>query len=513
MPIIKSMSTPNAATQHHAQALLGALILSASLLSPTWAQAQADITLPNLIFEPVLLEVISTAAPDTETAYSAQELSALPQGQAAELQSVLDARQTVSITTVDEIAADIAAYEQSIQALEAAGGAFDPNLDQELLALGTLLQQAGEFTRAQAVLDRSLHINRVNNGLFGLSQIPIIERVIENHLARGDLVAADAQQEYLLYVQRKNFGDTSVDLLPALTRFAEWNLFAFRARLVVKTPSEAESASLENQAPTQSESNSDQMVDFRTNRLINAHNVYESIIHIVSSNFGAADSRLLAFERQLALTNYLFITTFGLDSDLGASLSLMPYGSYLTPIDTAEAGRPPLGFRQGRDALERRIAFLANEPSVPLADKAQAKLDLADWLLMFSKRLTALEVYQEAWQEMAAAGASPEELDALFNPPVPHVVPSFLDHPYTRKSLEIPEDLALQYKGYIDVEFVLSRFGVPGSPAVLNKSPTASPALEARLLRNLRRTHFRPRVVAGMPRDTETLQIRYYFTY
>ena len=512
MPIRKAIFAANHATQHPVHALLCALILRACLLLPEHAQAQADTTLPSLIFEPVLLEVLSAAAPETATDYTVQELSVLPQGQTTELQSVLAARQAVSITTADELAADIAAYEQSIQALEAAGGAFDSNLDQELLALGTLLQQAGEFTRAQEVLDRSLHINRVNNGLFGLRQIPIIDRVIENHLARGDLVAADAQQEYLLYVQRKNFGDKSADLLPALTRFAEWNLFAFRARPIVQTPPEIENPSPGSPASNQTEDNSNDMVDFRTNRLINARNVYESIIHIVSSNFGAGDSRLLTFERQLALTNYLFITTFGIDSEISTSFT-MPYGSYLSPFAAAEGGRPPLGFRQGQDALERRVAFFTNEPGIPPADKARAKLDLADWMLMFSKRLTALEVYKETWQEMAAAGASPEALNALFNPPIPQEIPSFLAHPFTRELLEIPDDLALEYKGYIDVAFDLNRYGITSSLAVLGKSATATPALEGRLLRNLRRTQFRPRIVDGMARETETLQIRYYFTY
>jgi hypothetical protein len=478
-------------------------------------QAQDSGDLPNLLFEPVLIEILT---PEAETPgasqYTAQELTSLPQGSATDLQAWLAARQTSATLPPDQLAADIAAYEASILELESTGGAFHPDLDEQLLALGSLLQQAGELDRAQDVLDRALHVSRVNGGLFGLQQIPIIERTIENHLARGDLVAADAQQEYLLYVQRKNFDSRGVDLLPALTRYAEWNLFAFRARLVPTiAPPSAENAEEQASAPEpRAEEDSDVMLNFRTGRLITAHAVYQSIINIVTSNFGIADSRLLNFERQLALTNYLYIATFGLEGQLDPS-ALFPDTSFASAMGSMEPGRPPLGFRQGRDSLERRVAYLNNEPETTASEKAQAKQDLADWMLMFSKRMGSLEIYQEAWRDMAAAGASAEELDALFNPPFPVEIPAYLNHPYTRQTLNIPADLALEYKGYIDIEFKLSRFGVPSAVSVISKSPTATPALESILVRNVRRAQYRPRIVDGAVRDNETMHVRFYFTY
>ncbi len=475
------------------------------------AIAQDDSNLPNLVFEPVAIEVLTQEGlASNATPYVVQELSSLPRGAPTDLGAWLAARDAAVRSSPAKLAADIAAYEQSVLALESTGGAFNAGLDQELLSLGTLWQEAGDFVKAQEAFDRALHINRVNSGLFGMGQVPIIERTIENHLARGDLVAADEQQEYLLYVQRKNFADRSVDLLPALTRFAEWNLFAFRARLVPTATPVAEGEA-EEPAP-QPEQNADVMLNFRTGRLITAHHVYESIINILVNNFGNGDSRLLNFERQLALTNYLYIATFGLDGELDSSAMLSP-GGYLSSFDTPEPGRPPLGFRQGRDSLERRVAFLASKPDTSALERAQAKLDLADWMLMFSKRIGSLDIYQEAWRDMAAAGASPEELDALFNPLYPTDVPAYLDHPYTRKALEVPADLALEYKGYIDVEFKLSRFGVPSAVSIMSKSQSSTPALESILLRNIRRAQYRPRIVDGMVRENETMHARFYFTY
>lgn len=469
------------------------------------ARAQDDAAVANLLFEPVLIEVIDGAA---DAPYTVRELTPLPRAaQPVELRGWLEQRNAVPTLPPAQLAADIAAYEQSVLARESAGGAFEASLDEELLALGSLLQQSGDYARAQQVLDRALHVNRVNDGLFNMGQVPIIERTIENHLARGDLVAADAQHEYMLYVQRRNLDGRSVDLLPALTRYAEWNLFAFGARLVPSTPPATEDG---EEPPRQDVAND--TIDFRTGRLITAHNVYQSLIAIVANNFGLADSRLLNFERQLALTNYLYIATFGLEGELAGG-GLAPYGGYYAEFGGFDPGRPPLGFRQGRDSLERRMTYLAGRSDTSAAELAQAKLDLADWMLMFSKRMGALDIYTETWNDMVAAGTPAAELDDLFNPAYPTEIPTYVDHPYTRAALDIPEDLALQYKGYVDVEFKLSRFGVPSGLKVLGKSESAAPALEGMLLRNLRRAQFRPRITDGTVRDNETMQVRFYFTY
>lgn len=475
--------------------------------------AQDDGNLPNLLFEPVAINIVEPPNNPDGTPYTVQELSSLPHaGPAVDLQDWLAQRELAAAMSPGQLAADIARYEQSVLAQENSGGAFDPELDEELLALGTLLQQSGDLDRAQQVLERALHVNRVNDGLFNMGQVPIIERTIENHLARGDLVAADAQQAYLLYVQRRNYDSRSVDLLPALTRFAEWNLFAFGAPMMAPPPPANGDEAAE--ASERSEPDVDAMITFRTDRLFTAQQAYQTLIQIVSNNFGMGDSRLLNFERQLALTNYLYIATFGLEGELDPSAA-MPFNSYLSGFDAGlESGRPPLGFRQGRDSLQRRIAYLAEQPGVEPLEKAQAKLDLADWMLLFSKRTGSLDVYQEAWQDMSAAGSSAEQTTALFNPPYPVRIPEYVDHAYSRKALKIPADLALEYKGYIDLEFKLSRFGIPSSVKVRNKSLTATPALESILLRSLRRTQFRPRIASdGSVRDNETMHARFYFTY
>lgn len=492
------------ASLHGRQSPLSLLMALAVFACAMPALAQDDAA-STLLFEPVIIDVVDRGS--AETAYTVRELTTLPRSaEPVELQAWLAARRPAPTLDADRLAADIAAYEQAILARESRGGAFEAGLDEDLVALGSLLQQSGDYARAQQVFERALHVNRVNDGLFNMGQIPIIERTIENHLARGDLVAADAQQEYMLYVQRKNQEGRGVDLLPALTRYAEWNLFAFGARVAPPPSSSAEEG--EAAPPPVANTKGSDNLDFRTGRLMVAHDVYRSLIAIVASNFGIGDNRLLNFERQLALTNYLYIATFGLQAEYSA----LPYSGYGS-FSGFEPTRLPLGFRQGRDALERRITYLNERDDTTVGEKAQAKLDLADWMLMFSKRMGALDVYTDAWKEMQAAGAAANEIEALFNPAYPTEIPTYVDHPFTRNALGIPDDLALKYKGYIDVQFKLSRFGLASGLEVLSKSETATPAIESLLLRDIRRAQFRPRITNGTVRDNETMRVRFYFTY
>ena len=474
------------------------------LLAPAFAQDDDDF--PYLLFEPVVIKVIEAVAPTADVPYTVQELSTLPQAApAVNLQDWLAQRAVVPTLPPEQLAADIAAYEQSVLALESKGGVFDPGLDEELLALGSLLLQAGDATRAQQVLERALHVNRVNDGLFTAGQLPIIDRTIDAHLARGDLMAADTQQEYLLYVQQKHFDSRGADLLPALTRYAEWNLYAFRARLRAVAPA----AGAEGETAPPPETDGDAMREFRTSRLITAHQAYQSLITLVANNFGLGDSRLLNFERQLALTNYLYISTFGAEGELDPMM--LSYGG-MANFDTGMTARPPLGFRQGRDSLERRITYLSDKPGVTALERAQAMLDLADWTLPY-QRMGSLELYEDIWHELAAAGTPAAELDALFDPAFPIEIPVYVEHPYTRQALGIPQDQALKYKGYIDVEFRLSRAGETSSVRIMNKSLTTPPRLESLLVRHLRYSRFRPRIVHGNLRDNETMHVRFYFTY
>lgn len=482
----------------HLQALLPGLTLTLCCLGtllPLSAGAQDAADLSRLIFEPVAL----AEAPDGRLF----EISELPGGEVAlELSTLLDEEAGDDAASLAALQDDVARYEESIRVLEREGGAYEGRLGQELLGLGTLYQRLGDHTKALEVFERAWHVSRVNNGLFSLDQAPIVQKIIESRLASGDLAAADQQQEYLFFIQQRAHGAGSPELLPALAALADWNIGAFNVRFdggQGDDPQYRVSAGADD--------------GFLARRLVNAQNLYRAIIAILANHAGVADPLLLDVEKKLALTNYFFATNHNL-----ASSSFITSGAYAvqsiqpTAFDASFLNVNAMGYRHGRDALERRVDYLRKQDGVDARTLARAIVDLGDWLLIFDKRTSAVDTYEEATEALSASSTSPAWRD-LLAPSVPVALPTFIHHRFTRGARGVPADVPLRYKGHLDVAFTVNRYGQPGAVDVLDKSPAANETIESALVRHLRRSVFRPRFDATGAAREHRAMLRYYFTY
>lgn len=479
-------------TQAHSIAL--AFLLTA-IARPLPAQDERELA--NLMFDPVPIRM--EALEDGSTL--AIELHSLPQGEGVTPGAWLAANQPQA-SQVSEPQLPIQALEQAVRELEINEGPFSANLPQQLQSLATALQRQGEYEQAQEYFQRATHVTRVNHGLFSEAQFPYIRYSIENQLLQGNLLAADEQQRYLFYLQQRNNSGDSAALLPALEAFAEWNIFAFNAPAVIPA------LSLDANGPV------DEAM-FRVQRLLNAQHIYWSIAQILVDNFGNQDPRLPDAEKRIALTNYFFATT------ISSNAEALNLGSASVPTSASTSGLASapmmgnLGYRQGRDALERRRDYLANMATTA-DDQEQvlrASLDVADWMLYFSRqRMKAVELY-----ESLPAGyvdvLPPDQLHSILNPPYPEQLPTFIKPAWSRAALGLPADLALAYHGHIDVEFELNRFGRTTGVKVLGASDPQAQEVEQRLLRKLRRAQFRPRFDGEKLRLSDTLQVRYYYSW
>lgn len=477
------------------------LFLLAALPPPL--QAQEDGRYRRLIFEPVALERLPGEA-DT-----LREIGAPPVAAATAAPS--SPQPAGAQPEPEEDAGDraIAGYEGAIRALELEGGPYEAGLVQELLALGTALQEREEHARALDVFERAWHVNRVNQGLFNLDQAPIIGRMIDSYIALGDLLAADEQQEYLYYIQQKAHGSESPEILPALISLADWNIAAYNLRL---RPRVGGSYAGETEYPAPPDPEFD-LQDFRSRRLINAQNLYRAVIEIILEHHGVDDPRLLAAEQKLVLANYFFATNFSVSSNAFQNASngfIMP-STQPPGLDLRYVSSNSMGYRHGRDALERRIDYLRRRDSTEPAVLARALVDLGDWMLVFKKRVSGIEAYQEASRTLAEA--DPAALQALLDPAVPITLPTFVDDSYSRAIHRIAEDQPLRYRGHIDVAFRLNQYGLPGSIEVLGRAGDLDAELEGRLLRHLRESQFRPRFDGLEPRDGDPVLLRYYVSW
>jgi len=485
-------------------------VCSALLFTSFNAAAQSSSNLNFLIFEPVPIQVTQPqTSTDTLAVSIVTELVKLPSAGAVTLSDWV----ATNINTVEPgtelLQQNITSYEASIQNLELSEGIFSEQLPQQLLALGSALQDSGDPDAALEFYDRAAHITRVNQGLFSTQQIPILERIIDNYLSRGDMESADEQQRYMFYLQQKSFGSDSTDLLPALNNFAEWNMFAFSA-----PPANSYYAN-----PLKDGSNLNPTVirsldeaNFRVERLIHAQNIYWSIIQILLDNFGMQDPRLLDFEKRLALTNYYFATTVATELDTMSLTVAEPSHTTSTPQFPAPS-ISNMGYRHGREALERRRNYMLEMPAVPVIEQAKAGLDLADWMLLFNRqRVKSLEMYQTLHDELNPNNNN-QEITDIFSPALPILLPSFIYPFNSRATLGIPPEQALVYQGYIDVEFKLNRFGKTSDINVLSASTDPNDNLQQMLVRILQRSIYRPRFASGKILTEDLVQARYYYAY
>ena len=104
---------------------------------------------------------------------------------------------------------------------------------------------------------------------------------------------------------------------------------------------------------------------------------------------------------------------------------------------------------------------------------------------------------------------------ALGTPPraLPASLPSIVPQRFTRASFGLPADAALQYRGFIDVEFLINKIGESMSPELLYRSPDTPDAVAETLLRSIRRAQFRPRMLDGKLVEDDRITLRYYYTY
>lgn len=485
-------------------------VCSALFFTSFNATAQSSSNLNFLIFEPVPIHVTQAQTnTDTVTVSVVTELVKLPSAEAVTLSDWVAANINTVEAGTEQLQQNIADYEASIQNLELSEGVFSEQLPQQLLALGSALQESGDLDTALEYYGRATHITRVNQGLFSTEQIPILERIIDNYLSRGDIKSADEQQRYMFYLQQKSFGSDSADLLPALYNYAEWNMFAFSAppsNSFYANPLKAGS----NLNPTVIRSLDE--ANFRVERLIHAQSIYWSIIQILLDNFGMQDPRLLDFEKRLALTNYYFATTVATELDTMSLTVAEPSHSTTMPQLPAPS-ISSMGYRHGREALERRRNYMLEMPGVPVIEQAKAGLDLADWMLLFNRqRVKSLEMYQTLHDELDPDNNNPEITD-IFSPALPVLLPSFIYPFNSRFTLGIPPEQALVYQGYIDVEFKLNRFGKTSDINVLATSTDANDNLEITLVRLLQRSIYRPRFGNGKVLTEDLVQARFYYAY
>ncbi|MGD8341150.1 MAG: hypothetical protein PVH89_10230, partial [Gammaproteobacteria bacterium] len=160
----------------------------------------------------------------------------------------------------------------------------------------------------------------------------------------------------------------------------------------------------------------------------------------------------------------------------------------------------------GRESLRRLRAYGATSAAQP-QESIEVLVEIADWDILFAQsgklREAALETYRLALGQLRRSGLTQAEIDAIFAPETPVVLPEFLPNPLVTADSRTTT-------GFIDVAFDVTREGRARRIRIVGSSPNSSRADERRLRRLILRSRFRPRLVDGEFVDSETVSLRYY---
>jgi len=359
--------------------------------------------------------------------------------------------------------ADTRAYEESIAAAEARGGAYSADLAETLLGLGLALQSQDRHPEAIENLKRGVHLTRINNGLYSTAQIPLLLAEINSHMALGDYAEVDQRQAYLYRVQMKSSGEDGT-LADAYMQQANWQYSAYQLGLG----------------------------DYNFSRLMNMWDLYRSALEERSRQDGEDALTLLPPLQGMLRTLYLmsayeFPQSFQVaNEDITTRSNLHRFNAYKS--QAFERGNTVIAYMRAVEEANGRDY-----------DAARAQILLGNWNLLHGKRGAAWQAYGQAETELTP------ELVAQYNGVSPLTGPVALPESAELRALPpaVPKD-----EGDILLEFGITATGKVVDLERLDENEELDGKAN-RLMRQLRRTRFRPKFEAGEPVATQSI-IRAY---
>jgi tetratricopeptide (TPR) repeat protein len=490
--------------------------VSILLLSlPLLALAQDGVPVTQLLFEPVPIPV-GGLAEDGTAFLSYENLPQLTPEQAG-----IDDGPSAEEKREKEQA--ISGYVTRIGDKEAAEGPYEEQLTQDLLAVGILYQELDDHESALGFFDRAMNISRINHGPDSLDQLPIMRAKADSHYALGQLKLADEIQDSILYLQQQVYGQDSAETAPALLALGDWNLKAFLERSnialnihrmnVPNFLAATQYNSLDNTA-----SGSPVLGDIQNPQDTPLYNLYLAQrnylggIDLMLKAKDYSNPMLLQLERQLLTTAFLRTHQENIvyEPDFYLSRKTTATG---TRLDTSTQNLLQSDdYEVGQKSLERSLSYISANEARTAAQVATALLEQADWDQLFKRPKQAREKYEAAYAFFEQYPDMTATITDIVYPDVPVVLPTFLPAANSRARLGIAPDEDVNYFGYFDVSFEITRDGKTRKVKFNGQGGEVTKVMEIRLGQYLRNLQFRPRYKAGKL-DTSALNLRYYVGY
>jgi hypothetical protein len=363
----------------------------------------------------------------------------------------------------------------------AAEGFRSERLIDQLAPLAALYQERGDHLLAVGALDWALQLNRIHNGLYSLEDAALLDPMIASVTALEDYETARSLEQRLIELTFRNPDDPRVTVILAAS--ADRRLR--EAQRILEGESAAQgflavgmaSASTPVEQPAQVRRREALM------SLWAARRQYAQAIAAGVRNGGYAVIDLLQLEEQLLSTFFLEMSHPALAPEQGVDGRLCA---------------------QGEAVIENSVGNVSRFRESPTA-AAGTLIKLADWRLLCSRNGQALDTYDSAYATLLDRGAAGEVVAQLLSPQIPADIPAAF-RGFSTDGEEPPA-----YRGYVDVSFVVGKYGTARNIDILGMSPGTSRAVARDLRGHIAGNRFRPRFVDGESVRADRIEVRYYY--
>ena len=339
---------------------------------------------------------------------------------------------------------------KSIADEEAQNGPYSANLIELLTSLGLAYQESGEDVLALGVLDRALYLKRVNEGLFGLDQAALLQRLIDSEIAIGRVDSAEDLRTKLLDLARRNRSDERSATIfreaaeREVDRYETYLREGLPPQFTIGDPGGPQRAA--------------------AGGVWRARRLYNEAIWALAANPRQNRAELAELEEGLARTYYL-----------EASNRNRWYQGVDDPL-----------YGLGLVSYQRRVDYAGVAASAGEAvEYARALVELADWSLLFSRNGTALKRYAEAYELLVAQRVAAASIEEFFPAGTPVFLPSFAPPPLDGAAVA-------GSTGYIDVDFEIGKYGQPRKVDVVAVTGERAEAISKQLVSAIGNGRFRP---------------------
>ncbi|GAA5315374.1 MAG: hypothetical protein AseanaTS_05790 [Candidatus Pelagadaptatus aseana] len=371
-------------------------------------------------------------------------------------------------------------YRDGITDLEAEYGPYHGQLSQQLMSLGQQYRQQGLLDVAREALQRAMHISRINSGLYSLEQAPILKELAQVNDLRRDWDSLDANQHYMYWIHKRNYGENDPRMLPVLNELGRWHLQAYE----------------------------DHHNEGNAEHLLRAHDYHRQAIGIVSSHYGDLDPQLLDYLNSYTAINYylashqmtLYQEVDRTDSARNLDMDNEDRRRLIQYINNS--------YRNGKKSIDQTIRIHQHNEQASLVDKINAELAMADWNLLFGRWHTATELYKGIYNQLKTSLTPKLDADNLFAKPVPLPrLPDYDDAEHTHQSSGSSKDVS----PYIVATFDVSARGSARNIEFVDEYPKENTQNRIDVRRTLKASKFRPRLEGGEPVQTERFTQKFVF--